>query len=73
MRRGRRRIRLVAVPLSDDHGIIQVVVIPVYQEPLRRWLTRAGLKLFPIPNGHDADGNPAFTADDLPTFGIGTP
>jgi hypothetical protein len=54
-----------------DHGVIQVVVIPAYQEPLRKWLAMAGLCLFPIPNGHDVEGNPAFTDDDLPTYGIG--
>jgi hypothetical protein len=51
--------------------VIQVVVIPAFRGPLERWLAQAGLELVPIPNGRDADGRPAFTDDDLPTYCIG--
>jgi hypothetical protein len=58
---------------DGNGGCIQVVLTPACQELLKRWLARAGLALYPIPNGHDADGSPAFTDDDLPTYGIGRP
>jgi hypothetical protein len=40
---------------------IQVVVLPVLQEPFREWLASRRLYLYQIP-GKD---------DDLPTYGIG--
>ena len=58
----------VAAPHYDRDDIIQVVVTPAFRGPLERWLAQAGLELVPIPNGRDADGKPAFTDDDLPTY-----
>ena len=46
--------------MDDNYGIIQVVVPPSVQEPLKEWLASRGLNLYPIP-----------VEDDLPTYGIG--
>ena len=48
------------VIMDDDYGMIQVVVTPAVQEPLREWLASRGLYLYQIP-----------VEDDLPTYGIG--
>ncbi len=45
---------------DDSSGLIQVVVPPVVQEPLREWLASRGLTLFRIP-----------VEDELPVYGIG--
>ncbi len=45
-----------------DQDVIQVIVPPRLQQPLRDWLSSRGLNLFPIP-----------VKDDLPTYGIGMP
>jgi hypothetical protein len=48
------------VPLDHNYGMIQVVLPPGLQTPLRKWLASNGLGLFPIPY-----------LDDLPTYGVG--
>jgi hypothetical protein len=51
-----------AAAMSAGDEVIQVVVPPALQAPLREWLASRGLYLFRIP-----------VEDDLPTFGIGLP
>jgi hypothetical protein len=46
--------------IDDDYGMIQIIVPPPMQEPLRQWLASRGLGLFQIP-----------VEDDLPTYGVG--
>ena len=45
--------------MDDNYGVIQVVVPPPIQAPLREWLASRGLHLYPIP-----------VEDDLPTYGV---
>lgn len=60
--RARQRALAAAdVVMADDYGMIQVVVSPAMQEPLKEWLAWRGLHLYQIP-----------VEDDLPTYGTGT-
>lgn len=48
------------VVMDDSYGVIQVVLPPAVQGPLREWLAARGLSLYQIP-----------VEDDLPTYGVG--
>lgn len=47
-----------------------LVVYPQVRQAIVAALSVCGWELFPVPNGSDSDGNPAFVDDALPVYGV---